>query len=82
MPAVRPVAVTLVTDGDTFERTYLPGSLPYGQQAFNEFAVGNLIALAASGYTDTFDNTDSHLAVTGHADKPVLSILSITIKEA
>lgn len=48
------VCVSLAhNDGSTSHRVYERGSMTLSREAFNAFALGNMLALVETGYTDT-----------------------------
>ena len=56
MSSISTVRVTVRTaDLAMHSRDFVPGPTDMSQQAFNEFALGSLIALVTSGCTDTLD---------------------------
>jgi hypothetical protein len=58
--SLRPVLVTIATgDGSTHESTFRPGSeATTSQEEYNAFALGHLIAMVVTGYSDPLALTE------------------------
>lgn len=49
-------------DGSSASRNYVrPNNSRMGREAFRKFALGDMLALVMSGYTDTLTYTDAHI---------------------